>query len=76
MNVAEIEITKHRASWCNTIGNAVITTGFLAPVAASLIGLTAPGQDLGLMLITNIAALVLGISLHRYGQSFLSEIDR
>jgi len=74
MELAEIEIIKHTASWCNTVGNAVITTGFLAPIVALIIGLTAPVNNLGFMLLTNGGALILGVSLHKFGAAFLNEI--
>lgn len=72
MTVAEIEGLKHRASWYNAIGNSVITTGFLAPLVASIIGLTGA---LGYLMLINGAALILGVALHLSGSKVLEEIE-
>ena len=37
MTDAEKEGLKHSASWYNALGTAVITTGFLAPLVASIV---------------------------------------
>ena len=72
MTEAEVESLKHSASWYNSLGNAVITTGFLAPLVASIVGLTGA---LGYLFITNGVSVILGSALHRWGSKFLEEIE-
>jgi hypothetical protein len=69
---AEVENLKHSASWYNSLGIAVITTGFLAPLVASIVGLTGA---LGYLFLTNGVSVILGFTLHRWGSKFLEEIE-
>jgi hypothetical protein len=72
MTQAEVESLKHSASWYNSLGNAVITTGFLAPLVASIVGLTGA---LGYLFLINGVSVILGFALHRGGSKFLEEME-
>jgi hypothetical protein len=72
MSQAEVESLKHSASWYNSLGNSLITTGFLAPLIASIVGLTGA---LGYLFLINGASVILGFALHRWGSKFLEEIE-
>ena len=75
MNISEIEVLKHRASWMNSLATAVGTTGVLAPIAAYITGAIPTGSDVGVVLMINGLCVIIAIMLHIQGWMILSEIE-
>lgn len=74
MTTREIEELKHRASWFNSLGTAVISGGIIAPFVAFVTNHVLTKTGIGVMLIMSGIALWAGFALHEAGAKVINEI--
>jgi hypothetical protein len=73
MELWEVETLKHRATGCNALANAVVTSGVLVPQIAYWIGASTT-INLGYTLVTSGFSILIGVYLHQLGARFLRGI--
>jgi hypothetical protein len=75
MTLAEIEQTKHTASWLNALATNLATTGAIAPLIAYIAGTPASGGGFELLLALAIICFLLAFALHKTGSDVLADIQ-
>ncbi|MEA2884367.1 MAG: hypothetical protein QOH32_3623 [Bradyrhizobium sp.] len=75
MTLAEIEQTKHAASWLNSLATNLATTGAIAPVIAYIAGTPASGGGFEVLLALAVICFLLAFVLHQIGSDILAEIQ-
>lgn len=69
------ERTKLTANWLNTIATAIIATGALAPIAASIYGISQPSHSWLALLLLSAACFALCAFLHILGRLALRRLQ-
>ena len=75
MSLVHNEQTKLTANWLNTIATAIIATGALAPIAASIYGISRPSPSWLALSLLSAACFALGAFLHVLGRLALRRLQ-
>lgn len=74
MTPAEIEQTKHMASWMNSMATAISTAGAIVPLVAYVIGTLPETIHSEAVWGVGTICITVGYALHFAGREILSEI--
>lgn len=74
MSLVHNEQTKLTANWLNTLATAIIATGALAPIAASLYGLSQSTLSWTTVSLLSAACFGFGAFLHALGRLTLRRL--